>query len=155
MVGGRIPLGAEDMIKKDEHEGYMYWGTWSVLYVVAILLNFIISDLTSFLITSVIMLVAGFAITVYWFKYKTPSSSMYDEKLLSITKKKFFRFLYSNTGKSFSEKDLIRIIESSVIHPYFKKYIRRNGKRILNEILSNNNIIKSQESGEIYYSHIF
>jgi hypothetical protein len=66
-------------------------------------------------------------------------------------KQKFFRYLKSNTGKSFSEEELIKNLEKNVNHPYLKKYIRKNGGSILIELLDNHNIHRSQKNGEIFF----
>jgi predicted membrane protein len=76
------------------------------------------------------------------------------QRLYIATKKKIYNYLKSNEGRSYTIKEILNKIENSVEHPYFKKYVKKNGRRILEDLLANQVITSSQNEGEDYYLYL-
>jgi hypothetical protein len=140
-VGGRMPLGAEDMVEKDEKEGYTNWHLWILVSIEGFLIGVTINDPMSFYPTLLVLSIIDFFLIIFWLKYKSISPEFH-EKLHYATRRKFHRFLMEHTEMPFSEKQIVKKIENSVKHPYYKAYIRKYGKSILRELLSNNDLKK-------------
>ena len=89
--------------------------------------------------------------TLSWIYKKKSSLSEYDQKLHNATKVRIYNHLKSHNEIEYPREELLKSVEESVNHPHYKKYIRKNGKHILNEMESTEIIKKSQKGGNRYY----
>lgn len=50
-----------------------------------------------------------------------------------------------------AEDALLNRVVEKVNHPYFKKYIKSHGEKVLKELVSEGKILTIQKNGEIHY----
>jgi len=143
---------------------YTKWDIWwGILYIILIILDvvFIIFGIVYHPAYEWFSLVFTWTITIltYFFikKRHSPMRKIlkYDEKtknLYNSIEKKILHYLKSNPGNAYSSKALLSRIEENIKHPNFKKYIMKNGERILNNMISEGII---QETYYSETSHFF
>lgn len=82
------------------------------------------------------------------------NSKKYNEKtkeLYVATKNKITKYLKTNIGKAYTAKALLNKLDDSIKNSYFKKYIKKNGERILTEMISDEYIQIAYKNGETHY----
>lgn len=78
----------------------------------------------------------------------------YDEKtkiLFTATEKKISSYLRTNIGNAYSKQAILTRLQDQVTHPYYKKYIKNNGERILNNMVSSGLVQTAWKGGKIHY----
>lgn len=78
----------------------------------------------------------------------------YNEKtkeLYVATKNKITNYLKTNIGKAYTAKTLLNKLDDSIKNSNFKKYVKKNGERILTEIISDEYIQIAYKNGQTHY----
>lgn len=78
----------------------------------------------------------------------------YDEKnkeLYVATKNKFHNYLKANIGKAYTANVLLNKLEENIKSSSFKKYVKKNGGRILSEMTFNEYIQIAEKNGQMHY----
>lgn len=78
----------------------------------------------------------------------------YNEKtkeLYVATKNKIINYLKTNIGKAYTAKTLLNKLDDSIKNSNFKKYVKKNGERILTEIISDEYIQIAYKNGQTHY----
>jgi hypothetical protein len=61
---------------------------------------------------------------------------IYNQKLIKATEVKIFKFLNANAGNAYSEDALLTRLEKSLQNDYFKKFIKKKGKFIIQSMVT-------------------
>ena len=142
---------------------YTKWDIWwGILYIPLIPLDII------FIIFGIIYdpVFEWFSVVFSWIlivltyffikKRKSPlrKSIKYDEKTKKLritTKNKIHNYLKTNIGKAYTAKALLNKLEENIKNPHFKKYVKKNGERILTEMSSEEFIQIAYKNEQMHY----
>ncbi|MFX1281521.1 MAG: hypothetical protein ACFFA3_19385 [Promethearchaeota archaeon] len=75
-----------------------------------------------------------------------------DETILNnAIRKKISHVLRANIGNAYTKDALLNRVVEKVRHPYFKKYLKSNGEKVLKELVSEGKISITQKDGKFHY----
>ena len=163
----RMELDPKDwaLISRDvDLKWYSFWtaflvisGGWFLIWVLFTFAYFFYAP-TELIIMGIVFLGIGLAASsgsLIMKSIKKPKKlDNYDEKikiLYNATEKRISSYLRANIGTAYSKKAILTRLQEQVSHSYYKNYIKNNGERILNKMVSSGYIQTAWKSGKIHY----